>query len=63
MLAASLATLEPRTSKEMESGEDITSDDYLTDEDLDAAEDRHEEYAVTFDLPGIWLCVVVVSAG
>lgn len=48
-----MISLEPRVPRGGDSGEDFTSDDCQTDDDLDAVEDdRVEEYAVTFDLPG-----------
>ena len=52
VLTAKLASLEPRVPRG-DSGEDFTSDDYQTDDDLEGVEeDRVEEYAVTFELPG-----------
>lgn len=52
-LTAKLTSLEPRVLRGADSGEDMTSDDCQTDEDLDGAEEeRMEEYAVTFDFPG-----------
>ena len=53
LLTAKLTSLEPGVPKGLESGEDMTSDEYQTDDDLDGADDdRVEECAVSFDLPG-----------
>ena len=53
VLAAELTSLEPRVPRGGDSGEDMTSDDCQTDDDLEGTEEeRVEEYAVTFDLPG-----------
>lgn len=53
VLTAKLTSLEPRVHRGGDSGEDLTSDDCQTDEDLEGTEEeRVEEYAVTFDLPG-----------
>ena len=51
VLTAKLISLEPRRGGD--SGEDLTSDDCQTDDDLEVTEEeRVEEYAVSFDLPG-----------
>lgn len=53
VLTAKLTSLEPRVPRGGDSGEDMTSDDCQTDDDLEGTEEeRVEEYAVTFDLPG-----------
>ena len=53
VLTAKLTSLEPRVHRGGDSGEDLTSDDCQTDDDLEGTgEERVEEYAVTFDLPG-----------
>lgn len=50
VLTAKLTSLEPR--KGVDSGEDMTSDDCQTDDDLEGTEEeRVEECAVSFDLP------------
>lgn len=50
VLTAKLISLEPRRGGD--SGEDMTSDDCQTDDDLEVTEEeRVEEYAVSFDLP------------
>lgn len=52
-MTAKLTSLEPRVARGGDSGEDMTSDDCQTDDDLEGPEEeRVEEYAVTFDLPG-----------
>lgn len=53
VLTAKLTSLESRVHRGGDSGEDMTSDDCQTDDDLEGTEEeRVEEYAVTFDLPG-----------
>ena len=50
-MTAKLISLEPHRGGD--SGEDMTSDDCQTDDDLEVTEEeRVEEYAVSFDLPG-----------
>jgi hypothetical protein len=53
VLTANLTLLKPRRHKEGDSGEDMASDDNITDDELDLDTiEMNEDYAVTFDLPG-----------
>ena len=53
LLTEKLTSLGPRVPRG-DSEEDLASDDGQTDDDLEGVEEeeRREEYAVTFDLPG-----------
>lgn len=53
-LTEKLASLGPGNPRLGDSEEDLASDDFQTDDDLDGGgeEEEREEYAITFDLPG-----------
>ena len=54
LLTEKLASLGPGNPRLGDSEEDLASDDFQTDDDLDGGgdEEEREEYAITFDLPG-----------
>ncbi|KAK3742086.1 hypothetical protein QZH41_017546 [Actinostola sp. cb2023] len=51
VLTANLTMLKPGRHKEGDSGEDLASDENITDDELDLDILDNEDYAVTFDLP------------